>query len=209
MMPLHYNRTAVVDGTASVHHRLAFMMGCFMDCRAVMDRAAFVYSRSVMSGTAFVHHRLCLVLWCFMYSRPVMGRAALVHHRLRLVMLCAPVHAGTLMFGNVLMHGRTVMGGAALVHHRLRLVMLCASVHAGTLLFGNVLMNRRALMSGIASMHGRSCLMAGTAFMYRPDLLCLCGTLSAGMTGRRRFRNSHQERGTEETCHQCDCQYFL
>ena len=93
MMPLHYNRTAVVDGTASVHHRLAFMMGCFMDCRTVMDRAAFVYSRSVMSGTAFVHHRLCLVLWCFMYSRPVMGRAALVHHRLRLVMLCAPVHA--------------------------------------------------------------------------------------------------------------------
>ena len=172
MMPLHYNRTAVVDGTASVHHRLAFMMGCFMDCRAVMDRAAFVYSRSVMSGTAFVHHRLCLVLRCFMYSRPMMGRAALVHHRLRLVMLCAPVHARTL-------------------------------------LFGNVLMNCRALMSGIASMHGRSCLMAGTAFMYRADLLCLCGTLSAGMTGRRRFRNSHQERGTEETCHQCDCQYFL
>lgn len=172
MMPLHYNRTAVVDGTASVHHRLAFMMGCFMDCRAVMDRAAFVYSWSVMSGTAFVHHRLCLVLWCFMYSRPVMGRAALVHHRLRLVMLCAPVHARTL-------------------------------------LFGNVLMNRRALMSGIASMHGRSCLMAGTAFMYRADLLCLCGTLSTGMTGRRRFGNSHQERGTEETCHQCDCQYFL
>ena len=172
MMPLHYNRTAVVDGTASVHHRLAFMMGCFMDCRTVMDRAAFVYSRSVMSGTAFVHHRLCLVLWCFMYSRPVMGRAALVHHRLRLVMLCAPVHARTL-------------------------------------LFGNVLTNCRAVVSGIASMHGRSCLMAGTAFMYRPDLLCLCGTLSAGMTGRRRFRNSHYERGTEETCHQCDCQYFL
>ena len=128
MMPLHYNRTAVVDGTASVHHRLAFMMRRFMDCR-------------------------------------------------------------------------TVMGRAALVHHRLRLVMLCAPVHAGTLLFGNVLMNRRALMSGIASMHGRSCLMAGTAFMYRADLLCLCGTLSAGMTGRRRFRNSHYERGTEETCH--------
>ena len=160
MMPLHYNRTAVVDGTASVHHRLAFMMGCFMDCRAVMDRAAFVYSRSVMSGTAFVHHRLCLVLWCFMYSRPVMGRAALVHHRLCLVMLRAPVHTGT-------------------------------------------------LMSGIASMHGRSCLMAGTAFMYRADLLCLRGTLSAGMTGRRRFGNSHQERGAEETCHQCDCQDFL
>ena len=136
MMPLHYNRTAVVDGTASVHHRLAFMMRRFMDCR-------------------------------------------------------------------------TVMGRAALVHHGLRLVMLCAPVHTGTLLFGNVLMNRRALMSGIASMHGRSCLMAGTAFMYRADLLCLCGTLSAGMTGRRRFRNSHQERGTEETCHQCDCQYFL
>ena len=172
MMPLHYNRTAVVDGTASVHHRLAFMMGCFMDCRTVMDRAAFVYSWSVMSGTAFVHHRLCLVLWCFMYSRPVMGRAALVHHRLHLVMLCAPVHARTLLFGNVLVNGR-------------------------------------ALMSGIASMHGRSCLMAGTAFMYRADLLCLCGTLSAGMTGRRRFGNSHYERGTEETCHQCDCQYFL
>ena len=136
MMPLHYNRTAVVDGTASVHHGLAFMMRCFM------------------------------------YGRSVMGRTALVHHRLRLVMLCAPVHARTL-------------------------------------LFGNVLMNRRTLMSGIASMHGRSCLMAGTAFMYRADLLCLRGTLSAGMTGRRRFRNSHQERGTEETCHQCDCQYFL
>ena len=148
MMPLHYNRTAVVDGTASVHHRLAFMMGCFMDCRAVMDRAAFVYSRSVMSGTAFVHHGLCFV-------------------------------------------------------------MLCASVHARTLLFGNVLTNRGAVVSGIASMHGRSCLMAGTAFMYRPDLLCLRGTLSAGMTGRRRFGNSHQERGAEETCHQCDCQYFL
>ena len=185
MMPLHYNRTAVVDGTASVHHRLAFMMRRFMDCGAVMDRAAFVYGRTVMGGTALVHHGLCFV----------MGRA--------------PVHTGTLMFGNVLMHGRTVMGGAALVHHRLRLVMLCAPVHAGTLLFGNVLMNRRALMSGIASMHGRSCLMAGTAFMYRADLLCLRGTLSAGMTGRRRFRNSHQERGTEETCHQCDCQYFL
>ena len=173
MMPLHYNRTAVVDGTASVHHRLAFMMRRFMDCRTVM------------------------------------GRAALVHHGLRLVMLCAPVHTGTLLFGNVLMNCRSVMGRAALVHHRLRLVMLCAPVHAGTLLFGNVLMNRRALMSGIASMHGRSCLMAGTAFMYRADLLCLCGTLSAGMTGRRRFRNSHYERGTEETCHQCDCQYFL
>ena len=185
MMPLHYNRTAVVDGTASVHHRLAVMMGCFMDCRAVMDRAAFVYSRSAMSGTAFVHHGLCFV----------MGRA--------------PVHTGTLMFGNVLMNCRSVMGGAALVHHRLRLVMLCAPVHARALLFGNVLVNGRALMSGIASMHGRSCLMAGTAFMYRADLLCLCGTLSAGMTGRRRFRNSHQERGTEETCHQCDCQYFL
>ena len=185
MMPLHYNRTAVVDGAASVHHGLAFMMGCFMDCRAVMDRATFVY------------------------SRPVMGRAALVHHRLRLVMLCAPVHAGTLMFGNVLMHGRTVMGGAALVHHGLCFVMLCAPVHARTLLFGNVLTNRRAVVSGIASMHGRSCLMAGTAFMYRADLLCLCGTLSTGMTGRRRFGNSHQERGAEETCHQCDCQYFL
>ena len=172
MMPLHYNRTPVVDGTASVHHRLAFMMGCFMDCRAVMDRATFVYSRSVMSGTAFVHHRLCLVLRCFMYSRPMMGRAALVHHGLCFVMLCAPVHARPLLFGNVLMNGRT-------------------------------------LMSGIASMHGRSCLMAGTAFMYRADLLCLCGTLSAGMTGRRRFGNSHYERGTEETCHQCDCQYFL
>lgn len=153
MMPLHYNRAPVVDGTASVHHGPAFMMGCFMQGRA-----------AVMDGTAFVHHRLCLVLWCFMYSRSVMGRAALVHHRLRLVMLCAPVHAGTL-------------------------------------LFGNVLMNRRALMSGIVSMHGRSCLMAGTAFMYRADLLCLRGTLSAGMTGWRRFRNSHQERGTEETCH--------
>lgn len=172
MMPLHYNRTPVVNGTASVHHRLAVMMRCFMDCRAVMDRAAFVYGRSVMSGTAFVHHRLCLVLWCFMYSRPVMGRAALVHHRLRLVMLCAPVHARTLLFGNVLVNGR-------------------------------------ALMSGIASMHGRFCLMAGTAFMYRADLLCLCGTLSVGMTGRRCFGNSHYERSTEETCHQCDCQYFL
>ena len=172
MMPLHYNRTPVVDGTASVHHRLAFMMGCFMDCRTVMDRAAFVYSRSVMSGTAFVHHRLCLVLWCFMYSRPVMGRTALVHHRLRFVMLCTPVHARTL-------------------------------------LFGNVLMNRRTLMAAIASMHGRSCLMAGTAFMYRTDLLSLRGTLSAGMTGRRRFGNSHDERGAEETCHQCDCQDFL
>ena len=173
MMPLHYNRTAVVDGTASVHHRLAFMMGCFMDCR------------SVMSGTTLVHHGLCLV----------MGRA--------------PVHAGPLMFGYVLVNRRPVMGRAALVHHRLRLVMLCAPVHARTLLFGNVLVNGRALMSGIASMHGRSCLMAGTAFMYRADLLCLCGTLSAGMTGRRRFGNSHYERGTEETCHQCDCQYFL
>ena len=185
MMPLHYYRTAVADGTASVHHRLAVMMGCFMDCRTVMDRAAFVYSRSVMSGTAFMHHRL----------RFVMGRV--------------PVHTGTLLFGNVLMNCRTMMGRAALVHHRLRLVMLCASVHAGTLLFGNVLTNRRAVVSGIASMHGRSCLMAGTAFMYRPDLLCLRGTLSAGMTGRRRFGNSHQERGAEETCHQCDCQYFL
>ena len=173
MMPLHYNRTAVVDGTASVHHRLAFMMRRFMDCRTVM------------------------------------GRAALVHHGLRLVMLCAPVHTGTLLFGNVLMNCRTMMGRAALVHHRLRLVMLCASVHAGTLLFGNVLMNRRALMSGIASMHGRSCLMAGTAFMYRTDLLCLRGTLSAGMTGRRCFGNSHYERGAEKTGHQSDCQDLL
>ena len=161
MMPLHYNRTPVVDGTASVHHGLAFMMGRFM------------------------------------YSRTVMGRAALVHHRLRLVMLCAPVHAGTLLFGNVLMNRRAVMGRTALVHHRLRFVMLCTPVHAGT------------LMSGIASMHSRSCLMAGTAFMYRPDLLCLRGTLSAGMTGRRCFGNSHQERGAEETCHQSDCQYSL
>ena len=151
MMPLHYNRTAVVDGTASVHHGLAFMMGCFMQGRA-----------AVMDGTASVHHGLCLVMGCFMY-------------------------------------GRTMMGGAALVHHGLCFVMLCAPVHARTLLFGNVLTNRRAVVSGIASMHGRSCLMAGTAFMYRPDLLCLRGTLSAGMTGRRRFGNSHQERGAEET----------
>ena len=164
MMPLHYNRTAVVDGTASVHHRLAVMMRCFMDCRAVMDRAAFVYSRSVMSGTAFVHHGLCLVMGCFMY-------------------------------------GRTMMGGAALVHHGLCFVMLCAPVHARTLLFGNVLTNRRAVVSGIASMHGRSCLMAGTAFMYRPDLLRLRRTLSAGMTGRSCFGNSHYERGAEKAGH--------
>lgn len=164
MMPLHYNRIPVVDGTASVHHRLAVMMRCFMDCGAVMDRAAFVYSRSVMSGTAFVHHGLCLVMGCFMY-------------------------------------GRTMMGGAALVHHGLCFVMLCAPVHARTLLFGNVLTNRRAVVSGIASMHGRSCLMAGTAFMYRPDLLCLRGTLSAGMTGRSCFGNSHYERGAEKAGH--------
>ena len=160
MMPMHYNRTPVVDGTASVHHGPAFMMGCFMDCRAVM------------SGTAFVHHGLAFMMGRFMYSRTVMGRAALVHHGLCLVMGRAPVHASPL-------------------------------------LLGNVLTNRRAVVSGIASMHGRSCLMAGTAFMYRADLLCLRGTLSAGMTGRRRFGNSHQERGAEETCHQCDCQYFL
>ena len=159
-MPMHYNRTPVVDGTASVHHGPAFMMGCFMDCRAVM------------SETAFVHHGLAFMMGRFMYSR-------------------------------------TVMGGAALVHHGLCLVMGRAPVHASPLLFGNVLTNRRAVVSGIASMHGRSCLMAGTAFMYRADLLCLRGTLSAGMTGRRRFGNSHQERGAEETCHQCDCQYFL
>ena len=101
MMPLHYNRTAVVDGTASVHHGLAFMMRCFM------------YGRSVMGGTALVHHGLCFVMGrapvhtgtlmfgnVLMNCRTVMGRAALVHHRLRLVMLCAPVHAGTLLFGN-------------------------------------------------------------------------------------------------------------
>ena len=136
------------------------------------------------------------------YNRiPVVDGTASVHHGLCLVMGRAPVHAGTLMFGNVLMHGRTVMGGAALVHHGLCFVMLCAPVHARTLLFGNVLTNRRAVVSGIASMHGRSCLMAGTAFMYWPDLLRLRRTLSAGMTGRSCFGNSHYERGAEKAGH--------
>ena len=170
MMPLYYNRTAVVDGTASVHHRLAFMMRRFMHGRTAMDGAAFVYGRFVMSGTAFVHHRLSLMLGRFMYGRTVVGRTALVHHGLRLVLRCVPVHAGTL-------------------------------------LFGNAPVNCRPLMSGVALMHSRSCLVA--AFLYRTDLLRLCGTLSAGMTGRRRFGNSHYERGAEKTGHQCNCQDFL
>lgn len=161
MVMLYCNGAAVVDGTASVHHRLGFVMG-----------TASVNSGAMMDGTASLHHGLAFMMRRFMYGRAVMGRAALVHHGLCLVMLCAPVHAGPL-------------------------------------LFGNVLVNRRALMPGIASMHGRSCLMAGAAFLYRPDLLCMCRSLAAGVTGRRGFRNSHDERGAEKTCHQCDCQYFL
>ena len=93
-----------------------------------------------------------------------------------------------------------VMDGTASVHHGLCLVMGRVPVHTGTLLFGNVLMNRRALMSGIVSMHGRSCLLAGTS-MFRADLLRLRRTLSAGMTGRSCFGNSHYERGAEKAGH--------
>ena len=171
MMPLYYNRTAVVDGTASVHHRLAFMMRRFMHGRTAMDGAAFVYGRSVMSGTAVVHHRLSLMLGRFMYGRTVVGRTALVHHGLRLVLRCVPVHTGAL-------------------------------------LFGNAPVNCRTLMSGIASVHSRPGLVAA-AFLYRADLLRLRGSLSAGMTGRRGFGNSHYERGAEKTGHQCNCQDFL
>ena len=163
----------------------------------------------------------CRMVLPYYNGAPVV-RSAFVHHRLGFVMGTASVNSGAMMDGTASLHhglafmmrrfmyGRAVMGRAALVHHGLCLVMLCAPVHAGPLLFGNVLVNRRALMPGIASMHGRSCLMAGAAFLYRPDLLGLCRSLAAaGVTGRRRLRNSHDERSAEETCHQRDCQYFL
>lgn len=70
-------------------------------------------------------------------------------------------------------------------------------------------LHRAALLSVCALLRMLPGLMTGTAFLYRPDLLCLCRSLAAGMTGRRRLRNSHDERGAEETCHQCNCQYFL
>ena len=95
-----------------------------------------------------------------------------------------------------------------------------AFMHNRALVSGHIFMHRRSIMPGItlhrtallsvcALLHMRSGLMTGTAFLYRPDLLCLCRSLAAGMTGRRRLRNSHDERGAEETCHQCNCQYFL
>ena len=103
--------------------------------------------------------------------------------------------AAFVIHGLAFMHGRALMSGAVLVDSRA--LMTCVPLQ-GT-----------ALLPGCALLHGWPGLMVGTAFRYRPVLLCLCRSLAAGLTGGRRFGNSHDERGAEETCHQCDCQYLL
>ena len=160
MVMLYCNRTAVVDGTASVHHRMGFVMG-----------TVSMSSGAVMDGTAFMTHRLAF------------SRAGALMDCTAFVLRCALVDSLPLTVGRALMNGRALMAGAFL--------------------------HRAALLSVCALLHMRSGLMSGAAFLYRPDLLCMCRPLTAGVTGRRGFGNSHDERGAEETCHQCDCQYFL
>ena len=137
------------------------------------------------------------------------------------------MHAGTLMdgaafviHGLAFMHDRALMSGAVLVDSRALMTCVplqgtallpgCALLHGWPgLMVGTASLQGAALLSVRALLHMRPRLLSGPAFRYRPVLLCLCRSLAAGLTGGRRFGNSHDERGAEETCHQCDCQYLL
>ena len=154
------------------------------------------------------------------YNRTAVGWSAFVHHRTSLMMRSTSAHGRTIVDGTAFVtqglafvHAGTLVDGAAfvlrcvLVHHR-ALMSGCVPMDRCTLVTG-VPLHGAALLSGRPLLHRWSGLLAGAAFRYRPVLLCLCRPLAAGLTGRRRFGNSHDERGAEETCHQCDCQYFL
>ena len=77
------NGTAVMDGSAPVHHRL----------RPVIRAAAVHNGTVVTDGAAFVHHRLCFVARsglvhglhslgrCFMNSRPCLVAGIVLLHR--------------------------------------------------------------------------------------------------------------------------------
>lgn len=184
MVLLHYNRTAV-GWSAFVHHRTSLMM-----------RSTSAHSGAIVDGTAFVTQGLAFVhAGTLVDGAAFVLRCVLVHHR-ALMSGCVPMDGRTLVTG-VPLHGAALLSGRPLLHRRSGLMVGIASLH------------RTVLLSGRTLLHRWSGLLAGAAFRYRPVLLCLCRPLTAGLTGRRRFGNSHDERGAEETCHQCDCQYFL
>ena len=203
MVLLHYNRTAV-GWSAFVHHRTSLMMrstsahiGAIVDGTAFVTQGlTFVHAGALVNGAAFVTQGLAFVhAGTLVDGAAFVLRCVLVHHR-ALMSGCVPMDGRTLVTG-VPLHGAALLSGRPLLHRRSGLMVGIASLH-GT-----------ALLSGRALLHRWSGLLAGAAFRYRPVLLCLCRPLAAGLTGRRRFGNSHDERGAEETCHQCDCQYFL
>ena len=183
MMLLHYNGAAV-SRSAPMHRRLAVMM-----------RSTSAHSRTVVDRTAFMVHGLA-----FMHAGTLMDWAASV-------LLAVFVHSRPLLPGRVLVHGGTLMAGAVPMHSR-ALLSRCILVHNRALVAG-VSLHRPTLLPGRALLHRRSGLLTGAASLLRADLLCLCRSLTATLAGRRRFRNSHYERGAEKTGHQCDCQYFL
>ena len=174
----------------AVHAAMVVMVMMILRMRRRCGVVMLYYNRAVVDGTAFMIHGLA-----FVHNRALVHRTAFVIHGLAFV------------------HDRALMDRAAFVIHGLAFVHDRALV-AGTVpmdgrtLVTGVPLHRAALLSGCALLHRWSCLL-GTAFWYRPILLCLCRSLAAGLTGRRRFRNTHYERGTEKTGHQCDCQYFL
>ena len=195
MMLLHYNGAAV-SRSAPMHRRLAVMMrSTSAHSRTVVDRTAFmVHGLAFMHAGTLMDWAASVLLAVFVHSRPLLPGRVLVH-------------GGTLMAGVVPVHGRALLSGCVLVHNR-ALVTGCIFMDALALVAG-VSLHRTTLLPGCALLHRRSGLLTGAASLLRADLLCLCWSLAAGLAGRRRFRNSHYERGAEKTGHQCDCQYFL
>ena len=193
----------------AVHAAMVVMVMMILRMRRRCGVVMLYYNRAVVDGTAFMIHGLA-----FVHNRALVHRTAFVIHGLAFVHNRALVHrTAFVIHGLAFVHDRALMDRAAFVIHGLAFVHDRALV-AGTVpmdgrtLVTGVPLHRAALLSGCALLHRWSCLL-GTAFWYRPILLCLCRSLAAGLTGRRRFRNTHYERGTEKTGHQCDCQYFL
>lgn len=172
------------------------------------------YNGAAVSRSAPMHCWLAMVVRSTSaHGRTIVDRTTFMVHGL------AFMHAGTLMVRSASAHGRTVVAGVAFMYGR-SLLPGRVLVHGGTLMTGCIFMDALALVAGVslhrttllpgcALLHRRSGLLTGAASLLRADLLCLCRSLTATLAGRRRFRNSHYERGAEKTGHQCDCQYFL
>ena len=152
------------------------------------------YNGAAVIRSAPVHHGLALTARIISAdSGSVVNGAVPLCHR------PVPAHAGSLMGGSpfvdggaVFMHDRALTVGRVFMHNR-TLLTGCVPANGRALMTG-VFLHRAVLLPGNALLRRRSCLVTGTVFRYRTDLLRLCRFPSAGRAGGGCFGNSHQER---------------